>query len=46
MKIKKIMVLFLALFEMLEEELKLREKIGNIDLKIIRELKDLFFTLY
>lgn len=32
--------------KMLEEELKLREKIGNIDLKIIRELKDLFFTLY
>lgn len=32
--------------KMAEEELALRDKIGNIDLRIIRDLKDLFFTLW
>lgn len=32
--------------KMLEEEVALRDKIGNIDMRIIRDLKDLFFTLY
>lgn len=32
--------------KMLEEEIALRDKLKNIDLRIIRDLKDLFFTLY
>lgn len=32
--------------KMLEEELALRDKLKNIDMRIIRDLKDLFFTLY
>lgn len=32
--------------KMLQEEIDLIEKLDNIDLRIIRELKDLFFTLW
>ena len=32
--------------KMLDEEVALRDKIGNIDYRIIRDLKDLFFTLW
>lgn len=32
--------------KMMEEEYDLREKIGDIDMRIIRDLRDLFFNLY